>query len=53
MAAGASYVGGLRQRRIQAETLVLHGSTDTVADPRNARVLLDACDSRVSLAARP
>jgi len=39
MVAGATYVGGLRQRRIRAETLVLHGSADTVADPRNAGLL--------------
>jgi 3-oxoadipate enol-lactonase len=39
MAAGAAYLGALRQRRIRAETLVLHGSADTVADPRNARLL--------------
>jgi pimeloyl-ACP methyl ester carboxylesterase len=45
MAAGATYVGGLRQRRIEAETLVLHGSTDTVADPRNARLLVSQIPS--------
>ena len=39
MLAGATYVGGLRQLRIRADTLVLHGSADTVADPRNATVL--------------
>ncbi len=39
MLAGASYVGGLRQRRIRAQTLVLHGSADTVSDPRNADLL--------------
>ena len=39
MAAGAAYLGALRQRRIRADTLVLHGSADTVADPRNARLL--------------
>jgi 3-oxoadipate enol-lactonase len=37
--AGATYVGGLRQHRISAPTLVLHGTADTVADPRNAGVL--------------
>jgi pimeloyl-ACP methyl ester carboxylesterase len=37
--AGATYVGGLRQLRIRARTLVLHGSADTVAHPRNATVL--------------
>jgi len=39
MVAGATYVGAFRQLRIRARTLVLHGSADTVADPRNARVL--------------
>jgi pimeloyl-ACP methyl ester carboxylesterase len=39
MVAGATYVGALRQLRIRAETLVLHGTADTVADPRNARAL--------------
>ena len=40
-AAGALYVGGLRQRRIGARTLVLQGAADTVVDPRNARLLAD------------
>jgi len=39
MMAGATYVGGLRQLKIRADTLVLHGSADTVADPRNAALL--------------
>jgi pimeloyl-ACP methyl ester carboxylesterase len=39
MLAGATYVGGLRQHGITARTLVLHGTADTVADPRNAAVL--------------
>lgn len=39
MLAGATYVGGLRQLKIRADTLVLHGSADAVADPRNAAVL--------------
>jgi pimeloyl-ACP methyl ester carboxylesterase len=39
MLAGATYVGGLRQHRIGAPTLVLHGTADTVADPRNAGLL--------------
>lgn len=39
MLAGATYVGGLRQHRINARTLVMHGTADTVADPRNAGVL--------------
>jgi len=39
MVAGATYVGGLRQHRIRAKTLVLQGSADTVADPRNAGLL--------------
>lgn len=38
-AAGASYVGGLRQRGIRAQTLILHGAADRVVDPRNARLL--------------
>jgi len=38
-AAGARYAGRLRQIRIQARTLVLHGSADTVVDPRNAQLL--------------
>ena len=41
MLAGATYVGALRQLRIRAATLVLHGSADTVADPRNARSLVN------------
>jgi 3-oxoadipate enol-lactonase len=39
VAAGASYVGGLRQRGIRARTLILHGGADRVVDPRNARLL--------------
>jgi 3-oxoadipate enol-lactonase len=38
-AAGARYTGRLRQTRIRARTLVLHGSADTVVDPRNAKLL--------------
>jgi len=38
-AAGARYVGLLRQRRIRARTLVLQGAADTVVDPRNGRLL--------------
>jgi 3-oxoadipate enol-lactonase len=38
-AAGARYAGRLRQARIRARTLVLHGDADTVVDPRNARLL--------------
>ncbi len=40
-AAGARYAGRLRQRRIQARTLVLHGGADTVVDPRNGKLLAD------------
>jgi pimeloyl-ACP methyl ester carboxylesterase len=40
-AAGARYAGRLRQRRIQARTLVLHGDADTVVDPRNGKLLAD------------
>lgn len=38
-AAGARYAGRLRHARIRARTLVLHGSADTVVDPRNATLL--------------
>ena len=38
-AAGARYAGHRRQGRIRARTLVMHGSADTVVDPRNARLL--------------
>jgi 3-oxoadipate enol-lactonase len=31
----------LRQRRIRARTLILHGTADRVVDPRNARLLAD------------
>jgi 3-oxoadipate enol-lactonase len=37
--AGALYAGQLRQVRIGARTLVLHGDADTVVDPRNSRLL--------------
>lgn len=40
-AAGARYIGSLRQRRITAKTLILHGAADIVVDPRNARLLAD------------
>src|SRR5580693_10441069 len=40
-AAGALYAGRLRQTRIDARTLVLHGGADTVVDPRNGRLLAD------------
>jgi 3-oxoadipate enol-lactonase len=40
-AAGARYVGQLRQTQIRAHTLVLHGDADTVVDPRNAALLAD------------
>jgi pimeloyl-ACP methyl ester carboxylesterase len=40
-AAGARYAGRLRQTRIGARTLVLHGGADTVVDPRNGRLLAD------------
>lgn len=39
--AGARYAGNLRQRRIRARTLILHGAEDSVVDPRNARLLAD------------
>jgi 3-oxoadipate enol-lactonase len=38
-AAGGRYASSLRQRRIRARTLVLHGTADRVVDPRNARLL--------------
>ena len=38
-AAGARYAGRLRQARIGARTLVLHGGADTVVDPRNGKLL--------------
>jgi 3-oxoadipate enol-lactonase len=37
--AGARYAGHLRQSRIRARTLILHGAADRVVDPRNARLL--------------
>jgi 3-oxoadipate enol-lactonase len=37
--AGARYAGHLRQARIRARTLIVHGCADTVVDPRNARLL--------------
>ena len=40
-AAGARYVGQLRQTQIRARTLVLHGDADTVVDPRNASLLAE------------
>lgn len=40
-AAGTLYVGRLRHARIQTPTLVLHGSADTVVDPRNANLIAD------------
>jgi 3-oxoadipate enol-lactonase len=40
-AAGTRYTGGLRQARIQARTLVLHGGADAVVDPRNGKLLAD------------
>jgi len=39
--AGAGYTGRLRQTRIRARTLVLHGSADTVVDPGNSKLLAD------------
>jgi pimeloyl-ACP methyl ester carboxylesterase len=37
--AGAHYFGHLRQARIRAQTLVMHGDADTVVDPRNGMLL--------------
>jgi 3-oxoadipate enol-lactonase len=39
MWAGAQFAGNLRQSRITARTLVLHGTADLVVDPRNAELL--------------
>jgi 3-oxoadipate enol-lactonase len=39
--AGAAYAGNLRQSRIRARTLVLHGDADSVVDPRNAKLLAE------------
>jgi pimeloyl-ACP methyl ester carboxylesterase len=39
--AGARYVSHYRQGRISARTLVLHGTADTVVDPRNAQLLAE------------
>lgn len=39
--AGARYAGQLRQARIRARTLVVHGGADMVVDPRNARLLAE------------
>jgi 3-oxoadipate enol-lactonase len=39
--AGARYAGRMRQGRIGARTLVVHGSADTVVDPRSARLLAE------------
>jgi 3-oxoadipate enol-lactonase len=40
--AGARYAGRRRQTRILARTLVLHGTVDTVVDPRNGKLLADS-----------
>jgi 3-oxoadipate enol-lactonase len=40
-AAGARYSGGMRQTRIQAPTLVLHGADDNVVDTRNSELLAE------------
>ena len=40
LGAGARF-GNLRQRKITAPTLVMHGDADRVVDPRNARLLAD------------
>jgi pimeloyl-ACP methyl ester carboxylesterase len=40
-AAGARYSGRLRQSRIRARTLILHGDADAVVDPRNAKLLAE------------
>jgi 3-oxoadipate enol-lactonase len=40
-AAGARYVGRLRQTGVRARTLVLQGTADTVVNPANAKLLVD------------
>jgi 3-oxoadipate enol-lactonase len=40
-AAGARYAGRLRQTRIRARTLIVHGDADTVVDPGNGKLLAD------------
>jgi 3-oxoadipate enol-lactonase len=48
--AGARYAGNLRQRRIAAPSLVVHGNADRVVDPRNANLLVSRIpDSRLVL----
>lgn len=47
-AAGAGYTGRLRQTRIRARTLVLHGSADTVVDPGNGKLSRTASRARSS-----
>jgi pimeloyl-ACP methyl ester carboxylesterase len=43
--AGARYAGHLRQARIRARTLIVHGGADTVVDSRNARLLAERIPS--------
>lgn len=40
-AAGARYAGRMRQTRIRARTLVVHGDADAVVDPGNGKLLAD------------
>jgi 3-oxoadipate enol-lactonase len=50
LAAGARYVGGMRQTRIRSPTLILHGEADAVVDPRNSQLLASRIPrSRVAL----
>jgi len=37
--AGMRYAGHLRQTRIRARTLIVHGDADAIVDPRNAKLL--------------
>jgi len=39
--AAARYAARLRQGRIRARTLVVHGSADTFVGPRDAKLLAD------------
>jgi pimeloyl-ACP methyl ester carboxylesterase len=49
-AAGGRYYGGSRYRDIRADTLIMHGTADTVVDPRNSTVLAEGiADSRLVL----